>query len=104
MVPVPTRQRDSRAHLNNSAKDITIKNKTVYLMIYRYCSNKKVEGKKKKLAHFQMLAVSLSSRSMDLLKADIQKNLLKPFKAVLSVLPVTPQQEDKQQIDPSSTL
>lgn len=66
------------------SKDITIKNKTVYLKIYRYCSKKKVE--KKKLAHSQMLAVSLSSRSMDLLKADIQKNILKPFKAVLSVL------------------
>lgn len=37
MVPVPTRQRDSQAHLHNCAKSITIKNKTAFLKIYKHC-------------------------------------------------------------------
>lgn len=35
MAPVPTLHRDSKAHLENCAKYITVKNKTAYLKIFR---------------------------------------------------------------------
>lgn len=41
MVPVPTLHRDSRAHPENCAKYITVKNRKAYLKIYKKKKNDK---------------------------------------------------------------